>query len=88
IVVTAGETLDDLWIEVRDNGIGMTPEVLDRLFRKRERISTFGTGKEKGQGIGLGLCQDLAFSLGAVLEAESALGEGTAIRIHLPTQEL
>jgi PAS domain S-box-containing protein len=88
IVVTAGETLDDLWIEVRDNGVGMTPEVLDRLFRKRERISTFGTGKEKGQGIGLGLCQDLALSLGAVLEAESKLGEGTAIRIHLPTQEL
>jgi PAS domain S-box-containing protein len=88
ILVRAGETLDDLWIEVRDNGIGMSPEVLDRLFRKRERLSTFGTGKEKGQGIGLGLCQDLAVTLGAVLEAESKVGEGTTIRLHLPTQEL
>lgn len=88
ITVTAEESLDDLWIEVRDTGVGMAPETLDRIFKKRERVTTFGTGKEKGQGIGLGLCQDLAESLGAHLEAESQVGRGTAIRLHLPTPEL
>jgi len=88
IVVTAEETVDDLWIEVRDSGIGMAEDTLKRIFEKRERLSTFGTGKERGQGIGLGLCQDLAENLGAHLEAESHVGGGTAIRLHLPTPEL
>jgi PAS domain S-box-containing protein len=88
ITVTAEETPDDLWIEVKDNGVGMAPETLQKIFQKRERITTFGTGKEKGQGIGLGLCQDLAASLGSHLEATSQPGVGTAIRLHLPTPEL
>ena len=88
ITVTAVETPDDLWIEVRDTGVGMTEDVLNRVFKKKERLSTYGTGKEKGQGIGLGLCQDLAESLGAHLEPESQLGLGTAIKLHLPTPEL
>jgi len=88
ITVTAVETPDDLWIEVKDSGVGMTEEVLHRIFQKRERLTTYGTGKERGQGIGLGLCHDLAESLGAHLEAHSSLGLGTAIRLHLPTPEL
>jgi PAS domain S-box-containing protein len=88
ITVTAKETVDDLWIEVRDTGVGMAEETVKRIFEKKERLTTFGTAKERGQGIGIGLCQELAASLGANLEAESGLGRGTAIRLHLPTPEL
>jgi PAS domain S-box-containing protein len=88
ITVTAEETPAELWIEVRDRGVGMSPETLHRIFEKKERLTTFGTGKEKGQGIGLGLCQDLAASLGAHLVAQSRVGEGTTIRLDLPTPEL
>jgi PAS domain S-box-containing protein len=88
ILVSAAETPAELWIEVKDEGVGMSPDVLHRIFQKKERMTTFGTGKEKGQGIGLGLCRDLALSLGANLTAESALGRGTAIRLNLPTPEL
>lgn len=88
IIVTAEETPDDLWIEVRDTGIGMDEETVTKLFQRKERHSTFGTGKERGQGIGLGLCRDLARSIGAHLEVESHLGRGTAIKLHLPTPEL
>ena len=88
ITVTAEETPAELWIEVQDHGVGMSPETLHRIFAKRERLTTFGTGKEKGQGIGLGLCQDLAASLGAHLVAQSSIGGGTTIRLDLPTPEL
>lgn len=88
ILVTAEETPDDLWIEVKDSGIGMTDDLVHRIFKKKERMTTFGTGKEKGQGIGIGLCRDLAEGLGAHLTVESSLGLGTAIRLHLPTPEL
>ncbi len=88
ITVTADESVDDLWIEVRDTGVGMGDDTLTRLFEKKERLTTFGTGKERGQGIGLSLCQDLAETLGANLEVESRVGGGTTIRLHLPTPEL
>jgi signal transduction histidine kinase len=88
ITVTAVENVDDLWIEVKDNGVGMSEETRKRIFENRERLTTFGTAKERGQGIGLGLCQDLARTLGAHLEVQSEVGVGTAIRLHLPTPEL
>ncbi len=88
IVVTADETPAELWIEVKDQGIGMSPDTLHRIFEKKERLTSFGTAKEKGQGIGIGLCQDLAASLGAHLVVQSRIGEGTTIRLDLPTPEL
>jgi len=88
ITVTAEETPADLWIEVKDTGLGMSDEMIHRIFQKKERFTTYGTAKERGQGIGLSLCQDLAESLGANLEVTSSLGQGTAIRLHLPTPEL
>ena len=88
VTVSAGESADDAWIEVRDTGVGMAEDVIHRIFDKKERLTTYGTGKERGQGIGLGLCEDLAVSLGAHLEVQSQVGQGTAIRLHLPTPEL
>jgi signal transduction histidine kinase len=88
ITVSAGESADDAWIEVKDTGIGMAQDVIHRIFDKKERVTTYGTDKERGQGIGLGLCVDLAASLGAHLEVKSHVGKGTAIRLHLPTPEL
>ena len=88
VTVTAEENVDDLWIEVRDTGVGMSEDTIHRIFGKKERLTTWGTAKEKGQGIGLGLCQQLAASIGAHLEVESTLGMGTVLRLHLPTPEL
>ncbi len=88
VTVSAGESVDDAWIEVRDTGVGMPEDVIHRIFDKKERVTTYGTDKERGQGIGLGLCVDLAESLGAHLEVKSHVGQGTAIRLHLPTPEL
>jgi signal transduction histidine kinase len=88
VTVTAAETPAYLWIDVQDTGVGMSDELIHRIFRRKERVSTFGTGKERGQGIGLGLCQDLARSLGGHLEILSTPGLGTTIRLHLPTPEL
>lgn len=88
VTVTAEETPAYLWIDVQDTGVGMSDDLIHRIVRRKERVSTFGTGKERGQGIGLGLCQDLARSLGGHLEIMSTEGLGTTIRLHLPTPEL
>jgi PAS domain S-box-containing protein len=88
VTVSAGESDEDAWIEVQDTGVGMADDMIHRIFDNKERVSTYGTGKERGQGIGLGLCEDLATTLGAHLKVKSKIGEGTAIRLHLPTPEL
>lgn len=67
-------------LEVKDNGGGIRPEFLSRL---RE---PFFTTKEpgKGTGLGLSLVDRIAHGAGGSVEIESALGEGTTIRVRLP----
>lgn len=65
---------------VRDDGSGMPPEVLDRIFEP------FFTSKPVGEGTGLGLPMVLAIvrSHGGFLTVESAVGRGTEVAVHLP----
>lgn len=72
-------------IEVIDKGIGMSPEMVNSIF-DGGLVSTAGTAGEKGNGLGLALCNDFVKSLGGKMEAESVLGEGSVFRIILRDQ--
>lgn len=67
-------------ITVRDNGHGMPPEVLSRIFE------AFYTTKAPGKGTGLGLAtaQNIIQEHGGWIECDSRVGEGTVFRIYLP----
>ena len=69
-------------IEVIDNGIGISSDMLESIF-SGGLVSTDGTQGEKGNGLGLALCYDFAKSLGGKMEVESKLGEGSVFRIIL-----
>ena len=84
IAVTADGPGDSLRLSVADTGVGMTAEVRDGLFRVDRRQSSLGTAGERGSGLGLLLCHDLAERLGTTLEVESAPGEGTTFSLRLP----
>ena len=64
-------------ITVSDNGIGMSEEKLDSLFQIEYAKSSLGTNKEKGTGIGLILCKELANKQDGDIWGESELGVGS-----------
>jgi len=82
VTVRAESHGDELTIEVRDRGTGMTPDVLASVGEP------FFTTKPPGQGMGLGvfLARALCDRLGGRCELSSTLGEGTRVLISLPRE--
>ena len=72
----------DLVLEVRDNGVGIPPENLGRLF------TPFFTTKGEGKGVGLGLAvvYGIVQTHDGDIEVQSKVGEGTAFIVTLPIQ--
>ncbi len=70
---------DDVLVEIRDNGRGISEDVMQRVF------DPFFTTRPKGQGTGLGLtiARNLAASMNGSLTLESAPGAGTTARVRL-----
>lgn len=74
----------DLVIQVKDSGIGMPKEILDKLFTNDKSVSRAGTYNEKGSGIGLLLCKNLLENCGGKIEAKSIPKQQTIFTIKLP----
>lgn len=72
-------------ISVRDQGVGIPQEEVDRLFERFFRAST-STGIP-GTGIGLHLVKHLIDLHGGSLRVESVVGEGTTFEVSLPTDQ-
>ncbi|MEI8092854.1 MAG: hybrid sensor histidine kinase/response regulator [Spirochaetales bacterium] len=87
ITVVARTEGDQTVIEVKDTGLGMTPEMQDQLFRLDVKVSTLGTEKESGTGLGLLLCREFADRNSGSLDVESVSGVGTVFRLRLPSNK-
>jgi PAS domain S-box-containing protein len=70
-------------LEIFDNGEGIPPDVLPRVFDPF--FSTKPTGV--GTGLGLSICHGIVASLGGTIAAYSEPGEGTTFRVVLPTTD-
>lgn len=88
-VIISTKLLDNhLQIDVRDSGMGMKPEIVQKLKHQNEHVTTYGTSNEKGAGLGLNICRELLSLVDGQLDFESTLGEGTTFTILLPEGEL
>ncbi len=73
-----------LTLEVRDRGIGIPPDALDRVFDRVYRVDAEDVRSRRGTGLGLYVARALVRSIGGRLRAESAgIGHGTTMRIEL-----
>ncbi|MFN3015770.1 ATP-binding protein [Vibrio coralliilyticus] len=73
-----------LHIVVKDTGIGMTQEQLDKVFQEFTQADDSITRKYGGTGLGLSICQSLVNLLGGAISVESSLGEGSEFSIEVP----
>ena len=88
INVTVTEELEKegciLCFRCEDNGIGMSPEFLDRIFDPFERVSSSTISKIEGTGLGMSIVKKLIDAMGGSIRIESSLGEGTAVTVRIP----
>ncbi len=68
-------------LSVSDTGVGMSVEKLQPLSPKLQLQTSIGVRGEKGVGIGLQLCYELAQQMGIVIEVQSTEGVGTVFRL-------
>jgi signal transduction histidine kinase len=79
---------DEVVISVADQGVGIAPEHLNRLFEKFFRVES-GLGRRVvGSGLGLPIAHTIVESHGGRIWAESQLGEGTTLYFALPLKGL
>jgi signal transduction histidine kinase len=84
IYINAEKDSENVTISVSDNGIGISPQNLKKLFDISEVITTKGTADEKGTGLGLSLCKEFVEKHGGKIWVESEVGKGSRFSFSLP----
>lgn len=83
IQVAAERREGKILISISDNGVGMSQEVVDKLFKIEVNHTEKGTNQEEGTGLGLILCQDLIKKHGSQICVESEAGVGSTFSFSL-----
>jgi PAS domain S-box-containing protein len=84
ITISAEQNSENVTISVSDNGVGIPPENLTKLFDISEVLTTKGTAGETGTGLGLLLCMEFVERHGGKIWVESEEGKGTEFKFSLP----
>lgn len=74
-------------LSIRDEGVGMNPDLFNRFFENEELHSEPGTDGERGFGFGLLICRDFINMNGGTLICESDIGIGTTFTMTLTSAD-
>ncbi len=86
VSISAVQNQNNIEITVADNGVGMGEEIRIKVFEMNSNITTVGTAKEKGSGLGLILCKEFVEMHGGEIWVESELGKGSSFIFSLPVR--
>jgi signal transduction histidine kinase len=79
VAVSAAQTMEWLVIRVRDNGPGIAPEQLSRIFDRFQKGP-----RSRGSGLGLAIARQLVQAHGGEIGVESTVGAGTIFTVRIP----
>jgi len=71
-------------VSVRDEGIGIQPEIQQKLFNANEVVTTPGTTGESGSGLGLVICSEFVERNQGTIHVRSEPGNGSTFTVNLP----
>lgn len=75
-------------ISVEDNGIGIPPQDVDRIFERFYRVDKARSRQLGGTGLGLAISKEIAVLHGGNITVKSKLGKGTQILVELPIRKM
>jgi len=84
ININAEQNSENVTISVSDNGVGISPDDLTKLFDITQILTTKGTKGETGTGLGLLLCKDFVEKHRGKIWVESEVGKGSDFKFTLP----
>ncbi|WP_291960396.1 tetratricopeptide repeat-containing sensor histidine kinase [Maribacter sp.] len=84
IVIGAIQKIKTCEIYVKDNGMGMSEDIISKLFEKDSNHTTYGTNNEKGTGLGLSLCKEMVEKNNGKIWVHSAIGKGSSFYFTIP----
>jgi signal transduction histidine kinase/ligand-binding sensor domain-containing protein len=84
IKIDASESDKEIRIDISDNGVGMSKDEVERLFRIDVNLNKSGTAGEKGTGLGLILCKEFIEKNNGKLWVVSQIGKGSTFSFTLP----
>lgn len=88
ITVRTEKRAQEVWLSIRDEGIGIEAENLSRIFDKFYQVENHMTRHHEGLGIGLSICKALVEAHSGRVWAESeGKGKGTTFTVSLPLHE-
>lgn len=90
VKVETGQTDDEAWVRVSDNGVGIPEESLPHLFDRFYRVDKVRTRNDEeeqasGSGLGLSIVHWIAQAHGGKVNVESKVGEGTTFEVRFKT---
>jgi PAS domain S-box-containing protein len=84
VVVGIHENESSIELSIKDSGVGIKPENLQKLFRIDNKFTHVGTANESGTGLGLILCKDFVERHRGSITVDSKFGEGSDFTVSFP----
>jgi PAS domain S-box-containing protein len=88
VIVSAVENKHKIIISVKDSGMGIQKENLEKIFRIDAKFSVPGTEKELGTGLGLKICKEFVEKQGGKIWAESVENRGSEFKFSIPVKKV
>jgi signal transduction histidine kinase len=85
--LSAGVGDGEVWLMVRDTGIGIPRSCLARIFERFYQVDGSATRRYSGAGLGLAIARGIVDALGGVIRVESQLHRGTTFTVCVPVRD-